>query len=810
MATGPLVVVHLASEVYRLRFIQIWHWGELPQGQLGPVLTSLYNDDHASINNNIYKSMTMSSTPRPTAAPMPTPNLGLNNNNCVNTNLDDHDHGHSNIDDDTSTTTTTHNNTLTTTTTLQYNMEVSNYFTWIFLSRCTGVGTRKGCPPFARGPTASLRLVNDAHPLRHTREGVPEPSPLPFAPPLRSAHPSVSAQLPYPGCAALPRPHTLCAYAGGEVRPHPSRACVRPSLLRAPLGGGTRKPGLSLLQPPSMQGEGEARRARARRVNRGGVAWPGRRELGAGATRRGGVACPHVPPFRANEERRGRGEGGDGVPCVHPFHGKGGTGGGVPSCAPFPRERPMGQRGQGKGGRGATGAVCPRAPPFRANVVVRTGEKGGVGGRRALCAPLPRERGGADTGGGAVRPLSACERGGGGQCGGRKGGGCATYHGVPPFRANVAARTEGEGRGRGLPSCAPLYAGRGGASASDGVGEGSERSGGRGGQRSGRPTLFAHPILTNWVARNRAGMREDEGGMGPVPVAEAKRACHNWVCKERKTPTLPAPPSTPPAPLAHPIRGRRPSPPCIERGARGGAHHDKGRTAPPPVSAPPRSRGRGAHNARRPPTPPFSPVRTTTFARKGGARGHTAPVAPRPPFPCPRCPMGRSRGKGAHEGTPPPVPPFPWKGCTQGHATPPLRVAPAPSSLRPGHATPPLFTRRARARLVTQKGRRAPRPVPSARATPAQPHAPRLALPLHAGGLQEGLRAHPQPPGLRGGQRAHPGHRRAMPSPGFARIAPPVHARGRKRDGTRTSPGLRVPPPRGARKREGRTHAREG
>ncbi|KAH9045941.1 hypothetical protein EDB84DRAFT_1576118 [Lactarius hengduanensis] len=237
------------------------------------------------------------------------------------------------------------------------------------------------------------------------------------------------------------------------------------------------------------------------------------------------------------------------------------------------------------------------------------------------------------------------------------------------------------------------------------------------------------------------------------------------------------------------IRGARRLPPCLRHPVRaegGRTMPAAPRPLPSPPSAPPRSRGRGAHEGIPLPSPPalLSPVRAAPWGVHA-ERGRTRVRRPRSP-------------------------PFPWKGCTQGHATPPLRVAPAPSSLRPGHATPPLFTRRARARLVTQKGRRAPRPVPSARATPAQPHAPRLALPLHAGGLQEGLRAHPQPPGLRGGQRAHPGHRRAMPSPGFARIAPPVHARGRKRDGTRTSPGLRVPPPRGARKREGRTHAREG
>ncbi|KAH9038071.1 hypothetical protein EDB85DRAFT_1888129 [Lactarius pseudohatsudake] len=97
MATGPSVAVHPARGFYWLRFIQIWHLGEPPQGQLGPVPTGLTMTT-ASIDNDTYE---------PTAALMPTPTTcGLNSNNRANTNSDDHNH-HSDIDDDTSTTKTT-------------------------------------------------------------------------------------------------------------------------------------------------------------------------------------------------------------------------------------------------------------------------------------------------------------------------------------------------------------------------------------------------------------------------------------------------------------------------------------------------------------------------------------------------------------------------------------------------------------------------------------------------------------------------------------------------------------------------------
>ncbi|KAH9024891.1 hypothetical protein EDB84DRAFT_1440548 [Lactarius hengduanensis] len=600
--------------------------------------------------------------------------------------------------------------------------------------RCTGAGTRNGCPPFARGPTASLRLVNDAHPLLHTREGVPEPSPLPFAPPLRSAHPSVSAQLPYPG-RALPRPHTLCVYAGGRcdltLR---VRACVRPSPLRAPLGGGTRKPGLRggdrggrtvprvnpgarggrvvPPAPPGMQGEGEAvcagwagvARAEgtgvgapallrhqacagaAREGGRGGVARTEGTGGGGDAERSGGVVCPHVAPFRANEERRGRGECGDGVPCAHPFRWEG---------------RDRGRRTLGRGGRGATGAVRPRAPP------------------------LPRERGGA------VRPLSACERGGGGQCGGRKGGGCATYHGVPPFRANVAARTGGKGeagaypvrpslcreeRGVGLPSCVPFSTRMGWARGAGGV------EGGAGVLRSCTPNSV------------RIGTQQDGGGIGGMVQqfwtlrrkqnVPATIGCAKSVGRPPLPPLLPLPSPTPSASKRGRKRaGRRPSPPCIERGAQGGHTMIRGVRR-----LPVRAEG-GAHEGVPLPSPPalLSPVRAAPFTRKGGARGYAAPgpslpigrgahkVRRRRPLPGPSVP--HLRGRGPHEGTPPhptsprrPRPQFPPSGPRH----PGLPHAPRPRT--PGDAEGP-----ARPPRSLQRGRRQPSPAHTASPSPCMP-----------------------------------------------------------------------------------------
>ncbi|KAH9009317.1 hypothetical protein EDB85DRAFT_1903137 [Lactarius pseudohatsudake] len=122
MATGPSVAVHPTWEFYWLRFIQIWHLGEPPQGRLGPVPTGLHNHDRALTTPASTTTFTglrplqvydhEFDTRADSSADADTNDLGLNNNNRANTDSDDHD-----IDDDALTTTTTRNNTSTTTTT---------------------------------------------------------------------------------------------------------------------------------------------------------------------------------------------------------------------------------------------------------------------------------------------------------------------------------------------------------------------------------------------------------------------------------------------------------------------------------------------------------------------------------------------------------------------------------------------------------------------------------------------------------------------------------------------------------------------
>ncbi|KAH9051357.1 hypothetical protein EDB83DRAFT_2397550, partial [Lactarius deliciosus] len=209
---------------------------------------------------------------------------------------------------------------------------------------------------------------------------------------------------------------------------------------------------------------------------------------------------------------------------------------------------------------------------------------------------------------------------------------------------------------------------------------------------------------------------------------------------------------------------------------------------------------RGAHEdsglmgvCRPPPPCPRHP-----FARKGGAQWHAAasprcpqggtrwgahggmplPVAPRPPFHCPRRPIhaerrhtrGGARGHAApraHHPTSPRRPrPFPFPPVTRGTPAPlPTRArkrgdsAPTPVSLGTGGASPtPRRPRTQGDGVPTQslpRGRRQPRPMritphrpctqgegsnPSARATPA----PCLCAPPHPR-TQEGRRAQLNP-----------------------------------------------------------------
>ncbi|KAH9034331.1 hypothetical protein EDB85DRAFT_1889830 [Lactarius pseudohatsudake] len=542
---------------------------------------------------------------------------------------------------------------------------------------------RGGCLLFARSPTTSLRLVNDAHPLLHTREGVPEPSPLPFAPLLRSAHPSVSAQLPYPG-RALPRPHTLCAYVGGRAR-----RCVR-GWAGVACAEGTGVGALALLRHQAYAG------AAHKEGGRGGVAQTEGTGGGGDVERWGGVVCPPVPPFRANEGL-GRGQ----RRCT--------------LCAPLPM------------GREGPGAAYPRAPPFRVNGAARTGERR-VGGDGS---------------------------------------------GTPPFRANGEAPVNaGEGRGVGrrgvgLPSCVPFSTRMGWARGAGGVEGGAGR--GAGVLRS-LHTQF-------WVARNRAGMREDEGAWARspwqkqnVPATSAYVAgTFCFRCRVQNCWTMPPIPPILPTPSAL-KRGRK------RAGRRLSSLHREGRTrVSPSLSLPPRPRRHvrveGGHTMGGVPLPSppalLSPVCATPFTRKGGARGYAAPG--------PSLPIGR----GAHkEGTPP-------------HPTSPRRPRPQFPPSGPRHPGLPLYALRLRTPGDAEGPVRPPRSLQRRRRQPSPAHTASPCMPGGAGGT-----THP-PLRVYARDSAPTPVTAALCPARFTHITPPVHARGRKRGGTRTSPGLRVPPPRG-------------
>ncbi|KAH9036589.1 hypothetical protein EDB85DRAFT_1888745 [Lactarius pseudohatsudake] len=506
---------------------------------------------------------------------------------------------------------------------------------------------------------------------------------------------------------------------------------------------------------------GWTRRPSPLRVQAAGLAWPARR---GGRTvpplayvgRAHGARQASPAPSRDDVERWG-----------------------VPSRAPFPRVRVARPRGKGRGwgqraltgGRraGATGAVCPRVPPFRANGVVRTGEKGGSGG----------------------------------------GGHCA-----PPFRVNGVAQTWGKG---GIPPCAP-YLRRTGRRRSM-----REKEGTGGRVRPGLtlvcPSLramggasacpLASPFDANgvgeWWAKG-SGRREEwaeDRGQGPAvldPAAEVKHACHvsNWACKERRTPTPPTPPSSrSPSPTTRPPHSRRkgmqegrpmPLPWRAERGARGyGAH---GSMPPFPHICATLFTQKGGAQCLPPPDPPFSPVRTTPFARKGGTRGHTAPVAPHPPSPCPRRPIHAERGR-TRARCPQPLP-FPLGRATLTRG----------KGAREG--TPHLSTS---SRLGAGDACLAPRALPTyARGGTVRP-------PLRAG------HASPAACARKGeGRRVHPLHT-GYASAAFTHPATPAHPRGCKRVGapspapsargaTPALPGYTPHLRRGACKGEGRTHVK--
>ncbi|KAH9028867.1 hypothetical protein EDB85DRAFT_2276245 [Lactarius pseudohatsudake] len=490
-----------------------------------------------------------------------------------------------------------------------------------------------------------------------------------------------------------------------------------PRMGRGGAGGGV------LLHFPRVRGgvaKGKGRGWRATCPCAYGAAWP-REKGGAG----GGVpACTslvrewgrerlegHVPsraPFlcergRAARERRalmhpsmkigkgGAGAKGEGVRagvvcrCAHSFraNGKGGV-----------DERGKGGRrpalvhtfcvngGHGQGGReGAEETVCPSVPPFRAERARKRGNRTRTKAawpRRsryendevsdsARRLALQRRRSGADKEEGRARGNGRTQRHDR-WCGQgvreRKGRGD-----MPSCTPFLHAKGRG-GRGGDLPMCAPFLRSNG---AAVNAGEG-EDGGGRwrwegDGDEGGRS--LRTQFCTNWVARNRtAGMTWMRDGKVGRRGRRRRKNC---------VPTLLSSHPLPHIRVEGDARGQADAPfPYIT--CREGRMRIRGTQSPPPGL----------------PGPPFSPVRTITFARKG-ARGHAA--APlslvhgtlSPPFVCkggahrhaapgtslppwPRHPIHVGNVKARH---PRPLPSlFARKGGAQGHTAPLLRVSP--------------------------------------------------------------------------------------------------------------------------------------
>ncbi|KAH9026133.1 hypothetical protein EDB85DRAFT_1893550 [Lactarius pseudohatsudake] len=575
---------------------------------------------------------------------------------------------------------------------------------------------------------ASLRLVHDTLaitlPLSHPRSDVPT---LPFVrgSPTRVAPRSASPA--HPSCDSARRSRSGC------IAPRP----VYP--LRHTLRGGGWAGRTDPLASPRERGRGGVRKRRA------------------GVARAEGVDAPTLPLACAGGwagVARAAGWAHRPSPCVR---GRGGAGRAV---------RPLAYAGRvghvGLGWRGPRGGVG--APSLLSRMWAGRGAwgwagvawaEGDWGGRAVLrapagrgrgdvpsCAPFPRERGGADKGEGAD---------------------------VSSFRAEGGCWGEGRDRGAAAGPRAPYLRAKGEAAVN--AGDGRRRGGASGdGKRD----------LQNWVVVR-------------APVAEASRACHGPELDPSplQYPSVPIPLSSR---LPPPSSTSSPSPVTAatfarkggtrEYGARGPAaaprslpspqHPPSARkedtSAPSPLSAPPRSRGKGAHEgtsprplpagARRTARPPQSPSAQATPAqphtprparireRRDGAP--TPPRGPRQPNPtCPALPA-YARGRMAR-----PAPPRPR---TQGEgrcAHPAARATPAQP---PAHA---------RGRVGAS--------TPSARATPARR-----------------LRTPPRPRSL---GDARGSVRPAQPPPrGVCYPSPP---------------GLHTPGPRrGVCKGEGRTHAK--
>ncbi|KAH9160011.1 hypothetical protein EDB89DRAFT_1915305 [Lactarius sanguifluus] len=541
---------------------------------------------------------------------------------------------------------------------------------------------------------------------------------------------------------------------GSRVLAGPLSACLalaRPQFARTGMregGGGAdaeRWGGMQLCAPlPRAMGKGLGSRAPFPRVLPSHAPipreWGGadkRERAGAGQTWRGGAVCPRTPPFRANGVVRTKGKGWGRGGRAPPFRANGKGRGRVASpCT----------GGSAKGKGEGPGAMCPHAPPFRANGVVHTGRRedppdggghwdsgGQCGGGKEWVgdlpsfAPLPRKR--------WRRPQGGRERLGQGKV-------AAACFCAPTFRANSAARRayrrgpicEGrlnlarggkEGRGRVvdpvaeakrachvsdplLPPPSPFASKRGRPTPLPiPYHHASPRSRADTLERGVHEVTRHHPLPLpgpSLSIRTEGVCTRTRHRLSPSPLAASPRAenVHTRACRPS-----PLPPSPSSFPFDHAVLYMRES-----------GHATPGLT--PPI----RSEG-GCMSAR----PARYPIgRATTYAREGCTRGHTTPgptraeggrtrarrpgtsLRPRRPV---RTGKGHamvrdrrphpsySRGRGVHEGTPPcphgkggrkgtrpPAPPFPsaWKGRARGARRPRSPWPPRPVRADRWHA----------------------------------------------------------------------------------------------------------------------------
>ncbi|KAH9071010.1 hypothetical protein EDB83DRAFT_2313741 [Lactarius deliciosus] len=418
----------------------------------------------------------------------------------------------------------------------------------------------------------------------------------------------------------------------------------------------------------AMRGEAGTVRPRAPLSVRTGCAGRGLWRLPLLPCPRRPVACPRTSPFHVNGVARTWGKG----------KGRGGTTDGE-RCAlvrPLPRERDSADRmkGRGRGRQGEEGRRCAIIHPFR-----RGQGKGvtGVTGRGWRCAvvrppsaqmrraivraPFPRECGSANRGGG----------GGWGEAA------PACLH-APPFRANGAARIEGEGRGQGEwregGACLRAHSTQ------------TRRHGCKGGEGKGGQHALVRP---HFLRAKGQRWRKGKGGRGgwatypcapPLGVLSGRWSMRGRGKGEGHQPTLLRPLFD--ANEVGEGGGRRVCTQEAKRACHRGAHNEMGGRTLPPLLFPTSTSALSAQKASaRGPGPSLD--RAAPYARKECSRGHAAPSRP----------LGRTahtHGKGAHEhSTSPPIPPFPIRAegvCTM-RAAPPLRIV-------PGFSPPPPLVRR--------------------------------------------------------------------------------------------------------------------